>query len=57
MIGGDIVTAMNGKSIESVKDLRNQILRANPGDEVKMTILRNGSEQEITVKLEERPAQ
>jgi S1-C subfamily serine protease len=57
MVGGDIITAMNGKPVESVKDLRNQILHANPGDEIKMSILRNGSEQDITVKLEERPAQ
>jgi 2-alkenal reductase len=57
MIGGDIITAMNGKAIESVKDLRNQIMRANPGEEVKLTILRGGEEKEITAKLEERPAQ
>jgi len=57
MVGGDIITAMDGKSIESVLDLRNRILRASPGDEVKLTILRDGKEQEITVKLEERPAQ
>lgn len=57
MVGGDIITAMNGKAVESLKDLRDQLLRANPGDDVKVTILRNGSEQEITVKLIERPAQ
>lgn len=57
MVGGDIITAMNGKAVESVKDLRDQLLRANPGDEVKVTILRDGSEKEVTVKLVERPAQ
>ena len=57
MVGGDIVTEMDGKSIDSVVDLRNRILRASPGDEVKLTILRDGKEQELTVKLEERPAQ
>jgi S1-C subfamily serine protease len=55
--GRRYITAMDGKSIESVLDLRNRILRASPGDEVKLTILRDGKEQEITVKLEERPAQ
>jgi len=55
--GGDIVTAMNGKTVDTVKDLRNMILRASPGDEIKLTIIRDGSEQEITVKLAERPAQ
>jgi S1-C subfamily serine protease len=57
MIGGDIITAMDGNAVESVKDLRGRILRANPDDEVKLTILREGSEKEVTVKLAERPAQ
>lgn len=57
MVGGDIITAMDGQAIETVKDLRSQILRANPDDEVKLTIVRDGSEKEITVKLAERPAQ
>jgi serine protease Do len=57
MVGGDIITAMNGKAVESVRDLRDQLLRANPGDEMKITILRGGSEQELTAKLVERPAQ
>jgi S1-C subfamily serine protease len=57
MVGGDIITAMNGKAVESVRDLRDQLLRANPGDEIKITILRGGAEKEITAKLVERPAQ
>lgn len=57
MIGGDIITALDGKPVESVTDLRNSILRASPGDEIKLTILRDGSEKEVDVKLAERPAQ
>jgi len=57
MVGGDIITAINGDAVENVQDIRSKILRASPGDEVKLTILRDGSEKEITVKLEERPAQ
>jgi serine protease Do len=57
MIGGDIITAMDGNAVESVKDIRNKLLRASPGDEIKMTILRNGSEKEVSVTLAERPAQ
>jgi S1-C subfamily serine protease len=57
MVGGDIVTAVNGASIENVQDLRNQVLRADPGDELKLSILRDGATQEITVTLGERPVQ
>ncbi len=57
MVGGDIVTAYDGDSIESIRDLRNKILRASPGDEVTLTILRDGSEKELKLTLAARPAE
>jgi serine protease Do len=57
MVGGDIITAFDGTAVENVKDLRNLILRASPGDEIKLTVMRDGSEKEVNLKLEERPAQ
>ncbi len=45
MIGGDIITAYNGDAVESVQDLRSKILRASPGDEIRLTILRDGYER------------
>lgn len=57
MIGGDVLTAYNGEPIESIRDLRNRILRANPGDEVTLTVLRAGSEKELKLTLEARTAE
>ena len=49
MIGGDIITAANGSPVTSVRDLRNAVVNVNPGDTVKLSILRDG--QEMTVNL------
>lgn len=57
MIGGDIVTAMNDDNVAAIEDLRGIILRAAPGDEVTLTILREGKEMKVTVMLGERPVQ
>jgi S1-C subfamily serine protease len=57
MIGGDIVTAVNGEDVAAIEDLRGIILRAAPGDEVTLTILREGKEMKISVTLGEKPVQ
>ncbi|HEX7556861.1 MAG TPA: trypsin-like peptidase domain-containing protein, partial [Leptolinea sp.] len=57
MVGGDIITKIDGKAVTSVQELRNTILRASPGDVIKLTVLRGGSEKEFSVTLVERPAQ
>ncbi|MEI8132595.1 MAG: trypsin-like peptidase domain-containing protein [Leptolinea sp.] len=57
MVGGDIITAIDGESVESGQVLRNKIIQANPGDEIKLTVLRESTEKEITVTLGERPVQ
>jgi len=57
MVGGDIITEIDGESVDNVQVLRSKILRSSPGDEVKLTVLREGVEKEITVTLGERPVQ
>lgn len=57
MVGGDIITSIDGEAVANVQDLRGKILQANPGDEIKLTVLRDGAEKEITVTLGERPVQ
>lgn len=39
---GDVVTAIDGKVINSEKELRDRILEYNVGDEVEVTYMRNG---------------
>jgi len=48
---GDIVTAFDGKPIPDAGTLRNQIANTAIGNASKITILRNGKRQDLTVKI------
>jgi len=50
---GDIITAINGEKIEDSNVLRNKVAGTLPGTEMKLTVLRDGSSQELTATLEE----
>jgi serine protease Do len=52
---GDIITAVNGKDVESVQELRNSIAALPPGAEVKMKVFRGGNTENVTIKLGEQP--
>jgi len=54
-IGGDVIIAWNGEAIANMPELQARVRRAQPGDEVTLTILRNGRQQELVVALEARP--
>jgi Do/DeqQ family serine protease len=49
----DVIRAINGERIEDSNALRNKIAGTLPGTEVKLTILRDGKEVEVTVTLDE----
>lgn len=51
---GDIILELNGEKITTDNPLGDIILKYNPGDEVSLKILRNGSEMEIKLTLEKR---
>ena len=54
-IGGDIITAVDGEPIRNFSDLLAYLVTfKSPGDELKVTILREGQEMDITVVLEKR---
>jgi serine protease Do len=55
-IGGDIITALDGKAVERMEDLQALVLQAEPDQEVTLTILRDNQEIEVPVTLGERPA-
>ena len=57
MIGGDVITAVEGKAVESMEDLSAAVKAQKPGAKVELTVLRNGKEITVTVTLGERPAQ
>jgi len=56
-VGGDIVVAVNGVSVRSLGDLTVYLEeRTSVGDTVRLTIVRNGVERTVSVKLAARPA-
>lgn len=50
---GDIITAINGEKVEDGNSLRNKVAGTLPGSDVKVTLIRDGKEQEVTAKLDE----
>ncbi|MGZ5333326.1 MAG: S1C family serine protease [Solirubrobacterales bacterium] len=57
LLGGDIVVQVNGKDIQGMDEVVQAVNEAEPGDELKLTVLRDGKQQDITVRLGERPTQ
>lgn len=49
----DVITAINGEKIEDGNELRNKVAATAPGTEITITILRDGKEQDVKVKLDE----
>lgn len=54
---GDILTAINGKPVAHSSDVLNLVAELPPGDEVKLTILRNNIEQQVRIVVGKRPQQ
>jgi serine protease Do len=54
-VGGDIITAVDGQSVESIQSLREMLSNYYPGDIVTLTILRDGGEMQVSVTLGELP--
>jgi 2-alkenal reductase len=55
-VGGDIIIAINGTPIFSFDELLIYIaLETSPGDEVTVTVLRDGQEENLVITLEPRP--
>ncbi len=50
---GDVITAINGETVEDSNVLRNKVAGTLPGNEIKITFTRGGSEQEVSAVLDE----
>ena len=53
---GDIITAIDGQVIDATHSLEDLLVRSKPGDQVKLSVLRDGATVEVTVTLGTRPA-
>lgn len=52
---GDIILSIDGKEVNSVADVRNEVASHKVGDKVKVLIDRNGRQETVDVTLEEMP--
>ena len=50
---GDVITAINGETVEDSNILRNKVAGTLPGTEITLTIVRDGSEQQVKAVLDE----
>jgi serine protease Do len=52
---GDIVTAINGKPVKDVQELRHQVAMIAPNTEVTLSVFRESKVQDVKLKLGEQP--
>ncbi len=55
LIGGDIITAIENQPVSAADELQQAISEKSPGDQLSLTILRDGNETTIVVILAEKP--
>jgi Do/DeqQ family serine protease len=53
---GDVINSLNGQAVHDMNTLRNRVAEAGPGTNAELTITRDGSEQHVTVRLEQLQA-
>ncbi len=54
-VGGDVITAVNGKQVTSAQDLVQAIAAYKPGDVVTLSVNRHGTSTDVKVTLGTRP--
>ncbi len=52
---GDILTAIDGKTVHNVQELRNQVALVAPGTPTKLTVYRDGKETDLSIKMGTQP--
>jgi S1-C subfamily serine protease len=53
---GDVIVAFNDQVVVDSNSLRNQVASTSPGSDVTLTLLRDGRETKVQMKLAELPA-
>jgi serine protease Do len=53
---GDVIIELNGKPVETAKELQSRVAALKPDTDVELTVLRDGKREILTAKLGERPA-
>jgi len=55
LIGGDVITAIDGQDISGMNDLITTLTTHQAGDKISLSIIRNGRETNVSVTLAEKP--
>jgi len=55
MFDADIIVAADGQKVATMDELTDAVQPKKPGDELTLTVLRGGEEEEVVVMLAERP--
>ena len=55
LLGGDIVTAINGAPVRTQQEFTARVRALRPGQRVKLTIFRDGATRDVAVPVVERP--
>jgi Do/DeqQ family serine protease len=50
---GDVITKINGDAVDNYNELRNRVSSLSPGSSATLTVVRDGREQDVRVKLGE----
>ncbi|UUZ97158.1 PDZ domain-containing protein [Paenibacillus sp. P25] len=51
----DVITAVNGESVANADELTSKVQEAKVGDKLKLTVVRGGAKQELTVTAGSKP--
>ena len=54
--GGDLIVAVNGKPITDMADVSEAVASRKVGEQITITVLRDGKSQTLTLTLKDRPA-
>ncbi len=54
-LGGDVITEVDGKKVTGMDEIVELVNEAEPGEELELKILRDGSTKTVTVTLGDRP--
>ena len=52
---GDIIVRFNGKPVKNVADLQLKVINTPPGEKVEITVIRDGKEKTLNVKIGQMP--
>jgi len=54
--GGDLIIAINGRPVQDMADVSRAVASRQVGESITVTVLRDGQEKTVTLRLEDRPA-